>query len=482
MRRLSSPPTLPGHSVLGSWPDVLADPLALCSRACCALGGVARIRGLGSSSWLLVSDTVGVEHVLSRNSSAYRAPTSALASSLFGVDLVLDQHDSWFGGSGEKSLLDERRFTALVDAVTAAAATVADDWERAERDGRPVDIVEDTASLTMRATIAALFSLDGSPASASLERTFADALGLLDSRPTALGSPGLASTRRNWRVLQARGVVDHLLADLVRQRRASGRAGQDLLGSLLRARGADSGARMSDRVLSAELWSLLLAGARTAAATLAWCCALLARQKDAMLALQEEAEAVLGPRGVTAADLPRLPYARAVTEEALRLFPPSWGLPREARVSDEIAGYHVPAGTLVVLARWVTHRSAELWVDPARFDPGRFLGDRAADHLPLAYYPFGGGVTLGPAAEVTVTIVQVALATLARDFSIAAPLGEEIRPDATFTLRPRPPSRLHVARRGAGAPSLELPAEEAILLQRASAPGEFDETGVCVIA
>ena len=431
-------------------------------RAFCALGEVARIRGIGPTSWYLISHPAGVEQVLARNAAGYRAPTSNLAASLFGRGLIAAESDSWLARSLASPVLDTQRLTTVLAATVEAAEEVADGWELAIRDGRAVDMVDEMRRLTLRATSASALSLGAGPESDAFGRSLLDALRILDRRPTELSAPGIASTRRNWRALQARGVLDHLLLELIRNRRDSGRSRPDLLGALIRTRAAGSGERLDDARLRAELFALLLAGSDTAATILAWSWELLARHGDVLRALQTEADEVLGLRAVTPDDLARLPYARAVVDETLRLYPPSWGLPREAVVPDEIAGYRIPAGALIVLCRWVTHRRAEIWDDPARFDPTRFLGE-APPRTPFAYYPFGGAAR-GVAAELAATIAQATLATLARDFDVTSAAEGNVEPEASFTLRPRSPLRLHVARRFAAATDADDSVGQAVFL------------------
>jgi cytochrome P450 len=468
--------------VLGSWADALGDPLGLCSRAFCALGDVVRVRGIAPTGWILVSHPQGVEQVLDLNATAYRAPTSGLAASLFGRGIVGAGSETRLSRSLASPLLDSRRLNGVVAGAAAAAGEVADGWDAVGGEGRTVDMVVEMRRLAARATCAAVLSLDPGAESEAVGAALRGALYHLDRRPTTLSAPGLSS-RRNWRALHARSVFDAVLGQLVRHRRDSGRAQPDLLGALLRARDASTGERMSDASLREALFTLLLAGADTAATTLSWCWELLSRHAEVLEALQAEADEVLGSRAATPDDLPRLPFARAVVDEALRLFPPAWGLPREATAADEIAGYTVPAGSLVVLCRWVTHRRADLWDEPARFDPWRFLGERAAAVPPFAYYPFGGEER-GPAAQLAITIAQVALATLARDFDVAAPLESRVLPEDSFTLRPRVPLRIHVGHRFAAA--ARAPEEEAggnvFILSSGARELEPDSARMCVVA
>jgi hypothetical protein len=77
-------------------------------------------------------------------------------------------------------------------------------------------------------------------------------------------------------------------------------------------------------------------------------------------------------------DLPRLGDTRRVIEETLRLYPPTWLTARSPGEDDSIDGYVIRAGALVLLSPYLTHRHPEVWDDPERFDPDRFMAARAA--------------------------------------------------------------------------------------------------------
>ena len=75
----------------------------------------------------------------------------------------------------------------------------------------------------------------------------------------------------------------------------------------------------------------------------------------------------------------------------MRLYPPAWGVPREAIEADDLQGHPVPKGAIITLAQFITHRHPEFWTEPDRFDPTRFLPAPAQTRHKCAYFPFGGG-------------------------------------------------------------------------------------------
>ena len=80
-----------------------------------------------------------------------------------------------------------------------------------------------------------------------------------------------------------------------------------------------------------------------------------------------------------------------VLNEALRLYPPIWVLERRAIAGDVIGGYHIPAGSTVVVSPFILHRHEAFWPDPGSFDPERFAAPQTAGRPAHAYLPFGAG-------------------------------------------------------------------------------------------
>ena len=69
-----------------------------------------------------------------------------------------------------------------------------------------------------------------------------------------------------------------------------------------------------------------------------------------------------------------LPYLDQVFCESLRLFPPVvLFVNREAGEDTQLGQYHIPAGTNVQIPVWQIHHNPNLWPDPYRFDPDRYV-------------------------------------------------------------------------------------------------------------
>ena len=120
----------------------------------------------------------------------------------------------------------------------------------------------------------------------------------------------------------------------------------------------------------------------------------------------------------------------------MRLYPPIWVFVRDAYHDDVIGGYHIPAGSMIVLSQYITHRHPDLWEDPERFDPERFRPERARDRPRYAYFPFGGGPRVCLGMHFALLEAVVAVAMLAQRYRLKLIPGQQIEPKMVGTLRP----------------------------------------------
>jgi cytochrome P450 len=148
----------------------------------------------------------------------------------------------------------------------------------------------------------------------------------------------------------------------------------DVLSLLLRARHED-GSPMTDSELRDELMTLLTAGHETTATGLAWAFERLLRTPAVLERLT--------------ASLDDDEYVDAVVKETLRVRPVIVDVARKLTRDAEVAGWRLPAGTLVLPAIAVLHQRPDLYESPREFRPERFLDGGVESY---AWIPFGGGV------------------------------------------------------------------------------------------
>lgn len=130
------------------------------------------------------------------------------------------------------------------------------------------------------------------------------------------------------------------------------------------------------------LIACLFAGQHTSNITATWLAILIAaHKKDILPRLLDEQTAVLGndfKDGDTLSydaiqEMSLLHYSM---KEALRLFPPIVMMMRTVQEDQHFNGYTIPAGDIVVASPSVSHIIPEVFKEPTKFDPDRFMAPR----------------------------------------------------------------------------------------------------------
>ncbi len=323
--------------------------------------------------------------------------------------------------------------------MVACAEEAAARWDSLG-DGAGVDALQEMAVLTARIIGRTVFG-DGvsDEEAARVVRGFSDYQAVVEQTDllAMLGGPrwlhsGAPGPRAKTAADEVQGMVDMILA------RANASVSDMRLAASLLA----SAQEVEDDPAAAvrnEAIVLFMAGHETTANALAWTWSLLAMAPDVEGRMHEELAAVLGGRTPTLGDFNRLPYTRAVFEEALRLYPPVPILSREARGADTLRGKPIKGGDIIIIAPWLVHRHKAYWTDPDAFAPERFLPGAAEKPPKFAYIPFSGGARVCLGARFGLVEAVLCLATLAQRFRLRPPPGARFAPeiDCRLTLRPK---------------------------------------------
>jgi cytochrome P450 family 135 len=206
--------------------------------------------------------------------------------------------------------------------------------------------------------------------------------------------------------------VDRLIYAEIEERRRAGDLAEreDILSLMLQARRED-GSAMSDAEVRDELVTLLVAGHETTATALAWAVERLVRHPAKLERLT--AEVAEGSDE----------YLTAVVQETLRLRPVISLVNRTLKEPMEFGGYELPAGVKVAPCIYLVHRRPDIYPEPDRFLPERFLESPPGTYT---WIPFGGGVRRclgGPFAQFE---MQVVLSELVRRRTLSpARTGDE---------------------------------------------------------
>jgi cytochrome P450 len=432
-----------GAPVVGSALELQRDILGTYERARRRYGDVVRFvigpPGLRSRLYVLFHPDA-VRHVLATEADRYRKDNQFYEEVRWalGDGLLGSQDERWLRQRRFiQPLFTRRRIAAYAQAMVDEAAEVVERWRPAAAGGRPVDLHGEMSRLTLRVVGNLLFGSDVERAVPVVAYAF-PVLGSY-ARKRAFAPVRLP---RGWplpsnrRAAQAQRAVYTVCDELIASRRATGAQGGDLLSLLVAARDGDE--RLDDSEIRDQVLIFMLAGHDTTAIALTFALHLLGRHGDAQRRVRDEVDTVIGDRTPTADDVAALQYTTMVLKEAMRLYPPAWGLGRKATAADRIDGYEISAGADVAVSAWVTHRHPAFWEEPERFIPERFAPEREADRHRHAYFPFGAGPRACIGQYFSMLEAVIALAVITQHYELSS-VSERVPLVPRITLHPAAP-------------------------------------------
>ncbi|XP_049780021.1 cytochrome P450 4C1-like isoform X2 [Schistocerca cancellata] len=183
---------------------------------------------------------------------------------------------------------------------------------------------------------------------------------------------------------------------------------------------------ITEKEINEEVITLYGAGIETTSDTTGYLLTLLGLHPEWQQMAQRELDDVFGNGGdylrpVTTADLAQLTVLDAIIKEALRLFSTVPCMPYLLTEDTPLAGgrYVAPRGSTVLVAYYLLHRQPQLFPDPHKFDPSRFLeGGSATTRKPYSYVPFGVGPRKCVGARYAIMHIKTLLAVVLRRYCI----------------------------------------------------------------
>jgi len=314
------------------------------------------------------------------------------------------------------------RMQAYGDVMREIADAVIDRWPV----GRPFPIHSEMQEITLDVILRTVFGLDEGPQMGALRARLIRLL-TIGSNPMYL----VPILRVNFGPLTAwaeiarlREETDAMLYAEIRKRRDAGPSDRtDVLTMLVAARDED-GQPMGDQELRDQMMTLLVAGHETTATSLAWFVHQALAHPEVHARLREEVRSVVGEGPVAAEHVPKLEYLDAAICETMRLNPIIPLVARKVMKPVRIGGVDLPAGVVAAPCIYLAQRRPDVWPDPLRFDPERFLAGRVN---PYAFFPFGGGSRLCLGAAFATYEMKIVLAQILRRVTLRAAPGHTVR-------------------------------------------------------
>lgn len=434
----TSPPTPDGVPLLGNGLAFSRNPVGAIDKWA-TLGDIVRLEVPGQTMYLVTGPSL-IKRILVEDHETFTI-SPAQQRTFRGIEdhaVTTTTGDRW-----------ERLRTALrpaftrdamrqyADRIVDTTAGYIEQWD----DGERIDLYEEMRRLAVHVLADTLLDVDISGRE-DIVMEAADAL--VDRanfrRPGQLlpdWVPTPTDRRFKRAVTELDAYVDEVIAD--RRNRTSG---DDICSVLLDAH--ETGDLTLDEVRH-NVVAMLLAGHDSPSVALTHVWRLLDDNPDVRRTLLDEYRNVVDGNRPSSDSYADLECAQHVVSEALRLYPPTLGVTRQATEPVTLDGYDLPAGAQFLCPQWPVHRDERFWEEPTTFNPSRWQDP--ADHPEYAYFPFSGGPRNCIGVNFARQELTLVLTTVLAEVELNVTSDEPLTFTPSLQLRPEPDIKATVIRR-----------------------------------
>ena len=350
--------------------------------------------------------------------SAQRRLTSGLLS------MNGDQHRR------NRRLVKEPFGRAAIATYSETIARLADEMLASWKVGEVRDLAEEMRRYMLQVTSTILFGLDEPELAYQLGDMIADWVSLNDAVGAGAMVPNEVFSNRYQELLDFADRLEAAILELIRKRRESGSVGSDVLSILVRAHNEEGS--LTDEELVGQAAVLFAAAHMTTAHALTWTLFLLAEHpsvaKKLWDELQSESRSAASAESVEESELSLL---ERVIKESMRILPASAYSQRFNNEAVDLGPFHLPRGTGIAFTPLVTHRLPEIYPEPNRFLPDRWLTLKPS---PYAYHPFGAGARLCVGGPLALDVLRITLRRILLQYRLPVVPGAEISAHVESTM------------------------------------------------
>ena len=277
---------------------------------------------------------------------------------------------------------------SYVPALTKCVSNLVNGW----KENMKVDVKEEMTNMSISIAGKTLFGSDTEQEAMEINHALDTATSLFGRIPLPFSEfllklplPG------TLRFKKAKARLDKTIYRMIDERRQNKGENGDLLSLLLRSQDEDHDGGMNDQQVRDEAMTLFLTAFDTTSTAITWTWYLLSQNPEAEAELHEELDRVLNGRLPTVHDIAQLKYTRMVLGESMRLYPPSYVIPRQALESFPIDKYIIPRDSIILLSPYLIHHDPRFHPDPEKFNPRAWDEHSRSLNSKYEYFPFSRG-------------------------------------------------------------------------------------------
>ncbi len=318
-----------------------------------------------------------------------------------------------------------------IEEVLEIATIHFDNWGK-NKD--PIDIIHEFSQMNISILTKVLFGIDGNSVKDKIANFIADGEEIISYRTKFPWRPFLAEINgRNRKYKSYLTFFNTFTEQVIKENKDSDKG--KLIDLLIKESTVNTPeGKLSKERIRNEIVVHLGAGTETAAVGMGWAIYLLFKHPGFLKKVRKEIEDNIGQRSIRPDDVSKLTLTSWALKEALRLYPPSHALIRDAVNDDEINGEKIKKGDTFFFSTFGVHRNPRIWDNPTSYIPERFAKEK--EFAKYSYIPFGAGRHTCIGRFLAEPMMILSLALFVQKFDFTMDIQEDVKPLSLSTLKP----------------------------------------------
>jgi cytochrome P450 len=227
--------------------------------------------------------------------------------------------------------------------------------------------------------------------------------------------------------------MERVVRAVIARKREAGLTGHDILSIMIQMHEEDP-ERLSEDELLGHTTTMFRGGYNPSGMALYWTIFLLAQHHQKMKKVSEELDQRVKGSAPTPEEVESMPYLEGALKEAMRLFPAGTWTGRLAMQDFALASQSFSKGTWVLMSPYITHRIPELFPEPYRFQPERWLSIRRSAY---EFMPFSAGPRYCIGTSLAMMQLKIALTILFKRYRFTLKPGTKVDCAGFNSIRPK---------------------------------------------
>tara|TARA_B100001971_G_scaffold61895_1_gene56824 strand:+ start:16463 stop:17779 length:1317 start_codon:yes stop_codon:yes gene_type:complete len=377
-------PISKGLPLLGHLFDYKKDRLQMLKKAHVEFGGIFKLK-VGPKTLVVITQPEQIEHVLQKKMDIYIKKTNA--DQLFGKSIGTANGAEWKKQrSLIQPLLNPRYFNNIFEDVKSIIIKNTDHYIDKLNNGE--NIRELFSKITYDIILKCMIGLDSYDKFHAVDNAIQEMTDFISNDKYSFIDLPEVINKKKQNFKKSLSLLNEIIYEGIEQ--ADTENPRSLVSVLKKEIENNNDIKDKKAFIRDNIFTLLYAGYDTSALTLSWLSYELSLHPEWLEKCFDEVKD-LDFQNLTYPEIKDLPIITACVNETMRLYPPGWAFTRFATEDDDLCGYQIRKGDILLYSPYLTHRDGHLWDNPDDFQPERFVGKSPVEIGRFQFIPFGAG-------------------------------------------------------------------------------------------